>query len=111
MNFLAEELFTDAGYAKQVELKIGIKALLYNTTEAYHQCNIAEGQCNVNLFFLSDNAALLTSPGQISVSLLGRSPFLVTNILAIYITQKYRLAPLLITTMFPRSQNVLFICL
>ncbi|XP_073290177.1 E3 ubiquitin-protein ligase APD2-like isoform X2 [Primulina huaijiensis] len=50
----------------EMELKIGIKALLYNTTEAYHQCNIAEGQCNVNLFFLSKNAALLASPGQIS---------------------------------------------
>ncbi|XP_073135398.1 E3 ubiquitin-protein ligase APD1-like [Henckelia pumila] len=50
----------------EVELKIGIKALLYNTAEAYHKCNIAEGTCNVNLFFLSDNTALLTSPGQIS---------------------------------------------
>lgn len=49
----------------EVELKIGIKGLLYNTTEAYHRCNIVEGLCKVNLFFLSDNAALLTSPGQI----------------------------------------------
>ncbi|KZV33123.1 hypothetical protein F511_03389 [Dorcoceras hygrometricum] len=61
-----DKLFIDVGCARQVELKIGIKSLRYNTTEAYHQCNLAEGECTVNLFFLSDNAALLTSPGQVS---------------------------------------------
>ncbi|CAK9139942.1 unnamed protein product [Ilex paraguariensis] len=54
-NLYAEEV--------DVQLNLTIKALLYNTTEAYYMCTFAHGQCTVELIFPTGNIAILTSPG------------------------------------------------
>ncbi|KAL6998424.1 hypothetical protein U1Q18_008550 [Sarracenia purpurea var. burkii] len=47
----------------EVQLNIGVKAFLYNTTEAYYSCAVANGACSLKMFFPSGNSAVLTSPG------------------------------------------------
>ncbi|XP_052176890.1 E3 ubiquitin-protein ligase APD2 isoform X2 [Diospyros lotus] len=46
----------------EVQLDIRVKALLYNTTEAYYNCAVADGGCSLKMFFPNGNAAVLTSP-------------------------------------------------
>ncbi|KAA8517812.1 hypothetical protein F0562_015286 [Nyssa sinensis] len=46
----------------EVQLNIRVKAFLYNATEAYYTCSLAQGSCRLNVFFPNGNAALLTSP-------------------------------------------------
>ncbi|PIN09198.1 putative E3 ubiquitin ligase [Handroanthus impetiginosus] len=48
----------------EVHLNIGIKAFLYNMTEPYYKCALAEGQCTFPMYFLGENAAVLMSPGR-----------------------------------------------
>ncbi|XP_059667991.1 E3 ubiquitin-protein ligase APD2 [Cornus florida] len=47
----------------EVQLNLRVKAFLYNATEAYYKCNLADGPCKLKLFFPEGNAAVLTSPG------------------------------------------------
>lgn len=47
----------------KVELNFGMKALMYNTSDAYYNCALASGTCNLKLLFPSGNFAVLTSPG------------------------------------------------
>ncbi|KAF9599104.1 hypothetical protein IFM89_035383 [Coptis chinensis] len=46
-----------------VQLNLRIRALLYNTSEAYCKCSLAHGVCDFKLFFLEESTAVLTSPG------------------------------------------------
>lgn len=46
-----------------VNLNMTIKASLYDTTEPYYKCAPADGKCTFQLFFVGENAAVLTSPG------------------------------------------------
>ncbi|XP_009796832.1 E3 ubiquitin-protein ligase APD2 isoform X1 [Nicotiana sylvestris] len=48
----------------QVRLDIKGRALLYNTTGAYYECNLRRKQCSMRFFLAGRNAALLTSPPQ-----------------------------------------------
>ncbi|GAV75487.1 zf-C3HC4_3 domain-containing protein [Cephalotus follicularis] len=47
----------------EVELKIRIRALLYNTTEAYYKCTFTNGVCSLSVSFPKGNYIVLTSPG------------------------------------------------
>ncbi|PSS09491.1 E3 ubiquitin-protein like [Actinidia chinensis var. chinensis] len=47
----------------EVQLNFTIKGLLYNTTQAYYKCSMSHRLCNLKLFLLRANAAVLTSPG------------------------------------------------
>ncbi|KAL7195051.1 hypothetical protein ACSBR1_035298 [Camellia fascicularis] len=47
----------------EVQLNLKVKAMLYNTTEAYYNCAVADGACNLKMLFPSGNAVVLTSPG------------------------------------------------
>ncbi|GMH11161.1 hypothetical protein Nepgr_013002 [Nepenthes gracilis] len=49
--------------AVNVQLNFTIKALLYNTTQAYFKCSLSDSICNFKLFLMKANAAILTSPG------------------------------------------------
>ncbi|KAJ7949975.1 RING/U-box superfamily protein [Quillaja saponaria] len=46
----------------EVELNIRARAFLYNTSEAYYQCDLSRGSCGLSIFFPDGNAAVLTSP-------------------------------------------------
>lgn len=46
----------------QVELKLMLNALLYNTTQAYYKCPLSNHVCTFKLFLLRRNFAVLTSP-------------------------------------------------
>ncbi|KAJ8898924.1 hypothetical protein K2173_008417 [Erythroxylum novogranatense] len=46
----------------EVEMNIKLRALVYNTSEAYYKCTFANGQCSLNVLFPSGNVAVLTSP-------------------------------------------------
>lgn len=48
----------------QVWLDIRSRALLYNTTGAYYECNLGQKPCRMRFFLARRNAALLTSPPQ-----------------------------------------------
>lgn len=48
----------------EVHLHLGIKATLYNTSEAYYKCNLTQGPCSMEVLFPNGNAAVLTSPGR-----------------------------------------------
>lgn len=48
----------------QVRLDIRSRALLYNTTGAYYECNLRQKPCEMRLFLSRGDAALLTSPPQ-----------------------------------------------
>ncbi|KAK9290588.1 hypothetical protein L1049_008759 [Liquidambar formosana] len=47
----------------EVQLNLTVRALLYNTTEAYYKCSLSQGLCSLQVPFPSGNAAVLTSPG------------------------------------------------
>lgn len=47
----------------EVQLNLGIKAYLYNTTEAYYKCTFADDVCGLKIVFPNGNAAVLTTPG------------------------------------------------
>ncbi|GMH27179.1 hypothetical protein Nepgr_029022 [Nepenthes gracilis] len=47
--------------AVKVQLNFNIKAVLYNTTQAYFKCSLCEHICSFNLFLLKENAIVLTS--------------------------------------------------
>ncbi|GAB4859949.1 hypothetical protein Ancab_011428 [Ancistrocladus abbreviatus] len=47
----------------EVQLNFTVKALLYNTTDAYFKCSLSNHLCSFNLFLLRPNTAILTSPG------------------------------------------------
>ncbi|XP_010543205.1 PREDICTED: uncharacterized protein LOC104816193 [Tarenaya hassleriana] len=44
-------------------LDFHLDAVLYNTTEAYYNCNFPNAKCSFNVPFFGANAAVLTSPG------------------------------------------------
>ncbi|KAA8517408.1 hypothetical protein F0562_017701 [Nyssa sinensis] len=46
-----------------VQLNIRLKAFLYNATQAYYKCSLAQGSCSSKVFFPYGNTAVLTSPG------------------------------------------------
>ncbi|KAB1225755.1 hypothetical protein CJ030_MR1G019926 [Morella rubra] len=46
----------------EVELKLMLNALLYNTTQAYYKCPLSNHVCTFKLFLLRRNFAVLTSP-------------------------------------------------
>ncbi|KAJ4970997.1 hypothetical protein NE237_004096 [Protea cynaroides] len=46
----------------EMQLNLGIQAVLYNITKAYYKCSISLSPCSLKLFFLGSNAAVLTSP-------------------------------------------------
>ncbi|XP_059305372.1 E3 ubiquitin-protein ligase APD2 isoform X2 [Lycium ferocissimum] len=48
----------------QVRLDIRSRALLYNTTGAYYECNLGREQCSMRFSLARGNSALLTSPSQ-----------------------------------------------
>lgn len=48
----------------QVRLDIRSKVLLYNTTDAYYECNLRQKPCGMSFFLAGGNVALLTSPPQ-----------------------------------------------
>ncbi|XP_010326077.2 E3 ubiquitin-protein ligase APD2 isoform X3 [Solanum lycopersicum] len=48
----------------QVQLNIRSKVLLYNTTDAYYECNLRQKPCGISFFLDGGNVALLTSPPQ-----------------------------------------------
>ncbi|XAR50838.1 Ubiquitin--protein ligase [Bertholletia excelsa] len=47
----------------KVQLNLTVKAVQYNTTEAYYNCALSHGACHLKMFFPKGNAAVLTSPG------------------------------------------------
>ncbi|KAL8154096.1 hypothetical protein V2J09_011856 [Rumex salicifolius] len=47
----------------QVQLNLTIKAVLYNTTEAFFKCSVYNKACSFSCFFLKKNAVIITSPG------------------------------------------------
>ncbi|XP_010253901.1 PREDICTED: uncharacterized protein LOC104595042 isoform X2 [Nelumbo nucifera] len=47
----------------KVKLEITIWALMYNTTEAYYKCSVSHSSCDLKLFLVGSNAAVLTSSG------------------------------------------------
>ncbi|KAJ7961236.1 RING/U-box superfamily protein [Quillaja saponaria] len=47
----------------EVELNLTIRALLYNTSEAYYQCDLSHGSCGLSIFFTDGSAAVLRSSG------------------------------------------------
>ncbi|KAK4834445.1 hypothetical protein QYF36_022809 [Acer negundo] len=46
----------------EVQLDLTIKALQYNTSEAYYKCTFTQGFCSLSLLFPKGNAIVLTSP-------------------------------------------------
>ncbi|KAK3018026.1 hypothetical protein RJ639_004516 [Escallonia herrerae] len=46
----------------EVQLNLTIRALQYNTTAAYFNCNFARGQCTLKTSFPNGNAAVLATP-------------------------------------------------
>ncbi|KAK3019003.1 hypothetical protein RJ639_003611 [Escallonia herrerae] len=46
----------------EVQLNLTIRALQYNTTAAYFNCNLARGQCTLKSIFPNGNAAVLATP-------------------------------------------------
>ncbi|CAN0927929.1 E3 ubiquitin-protein ligase APD2 [Linum grandiflorum] len=53
----------------QVQLKIKIRALMYDTSEAYYKCSFPDGRCSLPVSFLTDNPVVLTTPGRKQASL------------------------------------------
>ncbi|CAN1134387.1 E3 ubiquitin-protein ligase APD2 [Linum perenne] len=47
----------------QVQLKIKIRALLYDTSGAHYNCSFPDGRCSLTVQFLTDNPVVLTTPG------------------------------------------------
>ncbi|VFQ90971.1 unnamed protein product [Cuscuta campestris] len=48
----------------EAHLKINIRAMLYNTNEAYYKCRTTQAQCGLKLNFPGENVALLQSPSK-----------------------------------------------
>ncbi|KAK1563246.1 hypothetical protein Q3G72_024723 [Acer saccharum] len=46
----------------EVQLDLTLKALQYNTSEAYYKCTFTQGLCSLSLLFPKGNAIVLTSP-------------------------------------------------
>ncbi|KAL8140954.1 hypothetical protein V2J09_006975 [Rumex salicifolius] len=49
--------------ALEVQLNVTVKALLYNTSEAYFRCSVYDRVCSFSQMLLNKNAVILTSPG------------------------------------------------
>ncbi|GAV66614.1 zf-C3HC4_3 domain-containing protein [Cephalotus follicularis] len=47
----------------EVELKLSVKAFIYNTTKAYYRCSLGDHLCTLKLFILGTNVAVLSTPG------------------------------------------------
>lgn len=47
---------------QQVQLNLSIRALLYNTSQAYYKCGFSDEVCNVRVLFPKGNIVVLTSP-------------------------------------------------
>ncbi|XP_028075877.1 uncharacterized protein LOC114278086 [Camellia sinensis] len=72
-GIIQQDIWTSASYyvavgnlnseEVEVQLNLKVKAILYNTTEAYYNCAVACGACNLKMLFPSGNAVVLTSPG------------------------------------------------
>lgn len=62
-------LFTFISYVQQVQLNLGVKAYLYNTTLAYYKCTFSHGECSINVLFPEGNAAVIATPGPGQVKL------------------------------------------
>ncbi|KAG9155918.1 hypothetical protein Leryth_004160 [Lithospermum erythrorhizon] len=50
-------------FTEEVELHFRIRALLYNTTNAYWKCSVARGPCHMKIPFTGGHSSLLTSFG------------------------------------------------
>ncbi|KAL4332397.1 hypothetical protein GQ457_07G035220 [Hibiscus cannabinus] len=48
----------------QIQLKFSVKALIYDTSQAYYRCSFGGHLCALELYFLHDNVAVLSSPGR-----------------------------------------------
>ncbi|GMI92213.1 ABERRANT POLLEN DEVELOPMENT 2 [Hibiscus trionum] len=55
-NFNSEEV--------QIQLKFSVKALIYDTSQAYYTCSFGDDLCALELYFLEDNVAVLSSPAR-----------------------------------------------
>lgn len=49
--------------AVEVQLNLGVKAYLYNTTSAYYKCTFSHGECSISVLFPEGNAAVIATPG------------------------------------------------
>ncbi|KAJ4704440.1 RING/U-box superfamily protein [Melia azedarach] len=68
-----QDIFTSSSYyvalgnlnseEVEVQLDLTVRALLYNTTEAYYKCTFTSGMCSLSVLFPNGNAIVLTSPG------------------------------------------------
>ncbi|OMO85057.1 Zinc finger, RING/FYVE/PHD-type [Corchorus capsularis] len=47
----------------EVTLNITVRAIIYNTTEAYYRCTLTDGDCSLSILFPQGNSVVLTSPG------------------------------------------------
>ncbi|KAJ0089241.1 hypothetical protein Patl1_31340 [Pistacia atlantica] len=47
----------------EVQLNLGIRGFLYNTSEAYYKCTFIQGLCSLSVLFPKGNNIVLTSPG------------------------------------------------
>ncbi|PIA32246.1 hypothetical protein AQUCO_04500088v1 [Aquilegia coerulea] len=50
-------------YPEEVKLNFRIRAFLYNTSDAYCKCSLAQGLCSFKVLLLGASTAVLTSPG------------------------------------------------
>lgn len=49
----------------EMQLNLTLKALVYNTTQAYYKCSLAFGECTFRTSFSDGNSVVLTTPGTI----------------------------------------------
>ncbi|XP_039065371.1 E3 ubiquitin-protein ligase APD2-like [Hibiscus syriacus] len=48
----------------QIQLKFSVKALVYDTSRAYYRCSFGDHMCALELYFLEDIVAVLSSPAR-----------------------------------------------
>lgn len=51
-----------------MQLNLTLKALVYNTTQAYYNCSLAYGECTFRTSFSDGYTVVLTTPGTKQVS-------------------------------------------
>ncbi|KAM7522072.1 hypothetical protein LguiA_011974 [Lonicera macranthoides] len=49
--------------AVEVQVNFTFKAFVYNTSQAYYKCSLSNGECNLKIFLMRAESAILTSPG------------------------------------------------
>ncbi|KAI3771378.1 hypothetical protein L6452_02541 [Arctium lappa] len=53
----------------EVQLNMSARAFIYDTSDAYYNCTLAQGRCVIPLLFLEENHAVLTTPQQKQASI------------------------------------------